>query len=173
MRDRIKENVPPDELIRARFNAAERRSLFRLARSRELARRQRCVEYLWSGEGIRQNLPFFLEIADLLIPHRSEKVRWGMLCVLGDFAESSPEALWPLVLKWGSAASEDIRMGVACCILEHILEFHFTRYFQRAKEEIERGNRRFTLTMSTCYKIGQAEKPRNAQALDRFLAAVT
>jgi len=91
---------------------------------------------------------------------------------LGEYAESHPEAIWPLVVKWGSARIEDIRSGIACCVLEHILEYQFSPFFGRAKAIIERGNGRFADTLSRCWNFGQAERPENAQNLDGFLRGI-
>jgi hypothetical protein len=53
-----------------------------------------------------------------------------------------------------------------------MLEDHFREYFSRAKAAILEGNRRFAFTLGLCYKLGQAKKPRNANALDDFLASL-
>ena len=173
-KNRISRRVPPIELCGIRFSQTERRSLYALARSRDVRDRRLCLEYLWCGAGVYHNRRFIFDIANYLIPDRSQRVRWGMLLLLGDhYAESHPKQLWPLVAKWGSVGNEDIRAGVACCILENILEYHFCRYFCVAKRLIEKGNRRFGLTLTYCWKLGQAAKPRNAHALDAFLHTLT
>jgi hypothetical protein len=64
-------------------------------------------------------------------------------------------------------------VGVACCILEYILEYHFSPYFDRARWLVERGNRRFRLTLAYCWKLGQAAEPGSAKAMDLFVATLT
>jgi hypothetical protein len=89
--------------------------------------------------------------------------------ILGDYAESHPEQLWSLVLKWGTVPNRNIRVDVACFILEHILQYHFVPYFDRAVAYIEQGNRRFAYTLACCYKFGEAKLPENSARFDAFV----
>ena len=73
-----------------------------------------------------------LKKLDADLGSQDEDVRWQAAIALGELCESEPELIWPLVLKWGSSENEDVRDAVATCMLEHILEFHFVKYFGKA-----------------------------------------
>lgn len=179
-RNRIEEGASPQDCEKHHYNVAEQNSLRRLAASPNIADAKLCFDYLFAAseftfdEGdFNRNGLLIVELADALIPSRSNRIRWGTLSLLSPFCESHPEQLWPLVVKWGPVRSEDIRGGVACCVLEHILEYNFRAYFERCKQIILSGNKRFVLTLSTCAKFGQAEEPVNSAAFDAFLASVS
>jgi hypothetical protein len=167
--NRIDAGISPDDFPFSRFSPLERESLRKLATSRRVEERRLCVDYLWLGIEHPQNYRFIVEICDILIPDKSQYVRWQTLLLVGRFAEHRPELIWPLVVKWGSVKSEDIRQGIACCALEHIFEHHFTEYFKIATSLIKEGNHRFKQTLGACWKFGQTEKPKNAKAFDSLL----
>ena len=91
---------------------------------------------------------------------RSDDVRWQAAIALGNFAESNPEYIWPLVVKHGSRRHADVRMAIATCVLEHILEHHFNSFFPRV-ETWARQNRWFHETFQSCWQFGQSALPRN------------
>ena len=172
-RNRIKDGVPPDDLLGACFTKEELGSLRRLARSQDVGKRRVCVEYLQSGELDLRNRRLILDLLDSLIGDRSQYVRWGSLGMVGQFVESYPEDVWPIAVRWGSVRSRDIRGGIACCVLEHLLEYHFSVYFPRVKEIIKNGEKRFAYTLACCYKMGQAKQKDNARVLDGFIGYLT
>ena len=88
--------------------------------------------------------------------------------MLGDYAGTHPKKLWLLVAKWGTVRNYDIRRGIACCVLEHILEHHFDPYFDQSLAHIQHGNRRFAYTLAYCWKLGEAELPVNATRFNAF-----
>ena len=166
--NRIAAGINPIDLCHIRFSAAERRSLRRLYAHGDLRARRLCVDYLRDGAGVRANRRFIFEMCERLIPDRATHLRWQALLILGRFAQSHPRELWPLVVKWGSDANEDIRTGVACCVLEHILEYyHFVEFFAEAKRVVLAGNRRFARTLSQCY---EPDLPRNGALFRKFVA---
>jgi hypothetical protein len=87
---------------------------------------------------------------------------------VGKFVRTEPEALWEFVERWGKHPSEDLRMAIATCLLEHLLEYHFNLLFPRV-ERLARTSNRFAETLNWCYKFGQAEEKRNSARLDRLL----
>lgn len=99
---------------------------------------------------------------------RSERRRWQAAIALGDFAASEPERIWQLVLKHGSRRCADVRMAIATCVLEHILEHHFDAFFPRVAEAA-RSNRWFWDTAQSCWLMGDAELPQNAATWDRLM----
>ena len=97
----------------------------------------------------------------------NEHARWQAAITLGEFAEPSPERIWPLVLKHGSRRQADARMAIATCVLEHILEYHFDAFFPRVSDAA-RTSRWFRETFRSCWRMGRAQSPRNARRWRRL-----
>jgi len=169
--NRILSSKSPSDLVHVRFNRSEQESLLRLYLRGDLRTRRLCVDYLRAGLGVRGNRRFILKMCDRMIPDRSTYIRWQALLMFGQHAERHPDEIWPSVLKWGTVQNRDIRQGVACCILEHVLEHHFDPYFDRALSHIACGHRRFAYTLAYCWRFGQAGSPLNAQRFDSFKRA--
>ena len=106
--------------------------------------------------------------AERLLASADEKERWTGAELLGEFAEPAPELVWPIVSCFGCSESEDIRSAVATCILEHILEYHFERYFPET-ERLARGDVRFADTVSRCWAFGETELPHNRTRFDALI----
>lgn len=98
-----------------------------------------------------------------------EKSIWKGAEALGEYVESYPEAIWPLVLVHGSSDNSVVRLAMATCVLEHILEHHFERYFSEMERRVNAGNHALRETLKSCWKFGQAEIPKNADRWDRLL----
>jgi hypothetical protein len=79
--------------------------------------------------------------------------------------------MWSFVLRWGCSEDEDLRMAIATCVLEHLLEHHFDTFISRV-EETARANRLFAETVSSCWRFGQSEEPGRAARLDRLTASL-
>jgi hypothetical protein len=93
--------------------------------------------------------------------------RWQAVIAVAEFIEAEPEAVWSFILRWGSSEDQDLRMAIATCALEHLLEHHFDAFISRV-EETARENRLFARTVSSCWKLGQSEEPDRAARLDRL-----
>ncbi len=162
----------PGDILGLRFTRAEGQTLLELARSRNAASRKRCVEWFSPGALNLQNLPVLLELADILLPDPNPNIRWRVLVDLSHFLEDQPEKIWPLIIEWGSVYNPDIRAGVALCLLEHLLGYHFEEFFEQSKQAIMNGNTRFIYTLRHCRKMGQAEFPENARCFDEFIESL-
>ena len=92
--------------------------------------------------------------------------RWQAIIAVGEFVESEPEAVWVFVRRWAGHAQEDLRMAVATCFLEHLLEYHFAAYFPRV-EELAAADPLFGDTFGGCAPFGQSSEPGN---VERFQA---
>lgn len=99
---------------------------------------------------------------------RHERTRWQAAIALGRLADSDPESVWTLVVRHGSRRHSDVRMAIATCVLEHLLEHHFDTFFPRVAATA-RSSRWFRNTFSSCYRFGQAELSRNARLWRRLL----
>lgn len=169
VKNRIADRVSPAAMRSVRFTPAERESLAALANSARAIDRKQCVRYLRAGVHHPANRRLLLELIHRLIPDRSPEVRWGGFQLLRTFVEASPEELWPLAVYWGSVKDRSIRAGVACFVLEHLLEYHFSLFFPRVLALIDGGNAEFAYTTACCLRLGQAEKPDNAKAFNRLV----
>lgn len=163
--NRIEARIRLNDLpTNVRFSRAERETLRRMYRGGNIRDRRYCAEALLAGCGVESNMRFIFKMCDEMIPDRADSVRWQALGILGRYPKTHPAELWPLVVKWGTSGVEDIRIGVACCLLEHVLEHHFAEYFPKAAAVAER-NARFLQVLSTCWPFGQTEFARNARRL--------
>ena len=111
-----------------------------------------------------------LERADTDLASPDEDTRWQAAIALGQFCETHPTAIWPLVEKWGSSEDEDTRTAIATCVLEHVLECHFEPFFAKTAKLIRQGNAPFADTFCGCWRLGQADQPANAAKFDRLKA---
>ena len=89
-----------------------------------------------------------------LVGHPDNDVRWQALIAVAGWIESDPEPVWEVVLEYGESEDEDMRMGVATVLLEHLLEHHFDAYFPRVRERIEAGAPGLKWTLSMCGRFG-------------------
>ncbi len=97
--------------------------------------------------------------------------RWQAISAVGEFIDREPEAVWSFIKRWGGSANGDLRAAIATCLLEHLLENHFDRFFERV-ERAARADRLFADMVCTCWKFGQAGEPERAARFDRLLAAL-
>jgi hypothetical protein len=92
--------------------------------------------------------------------------RWQAIIRVGEFIESEPEAVWAFVVRWGKHAQTDLRMAVATCLLEHLLDAHFEMMLPRVREAAM-GSVRFAKTLEACWSFGRAGAVGNWQRVER------
>ncbi len=100
-------------------------------------------------------------------PEGETDPRWQAIIAVAEFIESDPEAVWSFVLRWGCSEDEDLRMAIATCVLEHLLEHHFDHFISRV-EDAARDDDAFASTVQSCWKFGKSEEPIRAARLDRL-----
>jgi hypothetical protein len=93
--------------------------------------------------------------------------RWQAIIRVGTFSDSHPELIWEFARRWGKHAQSDLRMAVATCLLEHLLEHHFETLFLRVRREALTSVR-FADTLTSCWPFGVAALPRNAARMQRL-----
>lgn len=108
-----------------------------------------------SGRGDRR--PADLQRARAWIGHADNDVRWQALIAVGDWIETDPEAVWEVVLEHGRSEDDDMRAGVACVLLEHLLEHHHEAYFPKLRAAIERDPRLLGATLRICSRFGETD----------------
>lgn len=114
-----------------------------------------------------------IERAEELLARGGEKARWDGAELLGEFVESAPELVWPVAVCFGSSDDEDVRAAIATCVLEHVFEYHFERYFPEAERLVAAGNFRFAQTVSLCWAFGQTEHPTNRSRFDALRTRIS
>jgi len=85
---------------------------------------------------------------------------WQTIITVGEYIECEPHEVWRFIRKWGEYPDKDIRMAVATCLLEHLLEYHFEEFFSLVKKACEES-RLFADTFSMCSEFGQTEQREN------------
>jgi hypothetical protein len=104
--------------------------------------------------------------------HSGRRRPSGPCCfAVAEFIESDPEAVWCFILRWACSEDEDLRMAIATCALEHLLEHHFDVFISRV-EGAARSNPLFAQTVSSCWKFGESRDPSRAARLDRLVASL-
>lgn len=94
------------------------------------------------------------------ISKERQRARWQAIGRVADFIETHPEEVWSFVDKWGRSRSKDVRMAVSTCLLEHLLEHWFDRFFPRIEDAV-RSDHKFADTFSYCWEFGQTERAEN------------
>jgi hypothetical protein len=97
--------------------------------------------------------------------------RWQAIIRVGEFVEAEPEPVWSFILRWGSSSDDDLRMAIATCVLEHLLEYHFDDFISRV-EKAAAADRLFGDMVSCCWKFGRAETVGRAARFDRLLEII-
>ena len=107
--------------------------------------------------------------ADALLPGKpveeGQDPRWQAIIAVGEYVESDPEQVWAFIRRWGGHPQEDLRDAIATCLLEHLLESDFERYFARV-EERALAEPLFGDMFLRCWQIGMANQPGNAQRFE-------
>jgi len=104
--------------------------------------------------------------ADALLPgepaDERQDPRWQAIIAVGAFIESEPQPVWEFIRRWGDHAQEDLRVAVATCLLEHLLEHHFATYFPRV-EAMALAKPLFGDMFLRCWQLGRCVEPDNAK----------
>jgi hypothetical protein len=124
------------------------------------------------AQGVQVTVQEAIAAAEQLLPGHPapegvEDARWQAIIEIGSFVPPEPEAIWPFVLKWGSHEDDDVRAAISTCLLEDLLEYHFSLIFPRV-ETAARSSAWFAKTTLQCWKFGQAKDPKNAESFDRL-----
>jgi hypothetical protein len=98
-------------------------------------------------------------------PHSTR--RWQAVILIGEFIEQEPSAVWDFIAKWGCHRRTDLSVAIAVCLLEHLLEHHFTKFFPKVRK-LALTNRYFAMTYRGVWKFGQSKMPANSAKLDRL-----
>ena len=118
-----------------------------------------------------------IEAAEALLPGEAapddeQDPRWQAIIEVSEFIPSDPDAVWAFTVKWGVHDNEDLRIAIATCLLEHLLEQHFDMIFPRV-EKLAMENAHFARTFTMSWKFGRSEIPANSKRFDKLERACT
>ena len=102
----------------------------------------------------------YFDLARKMVEDTTNNCRWQALIVIGEFIETDPEAVWPVVCRYGVSEDDDMRAGVATVLLEHLLEHHQDSY----AEEVERLSAEsplFADTRDRCWDFSKHPQTRS------------
>lgn len=145
-----------DEIAYIAFNKKERDYIELLASSPRAKDRELALDYIDTSSDVLKNLNFILKIADLLVPDRNNNIRWRTLGLVENFIRDYPSKVWPFVVKYGGVSNKDIRAGVGCCLLEHMLQYHYSKYLPET-EKLLYLNKNYIDTFKYCWYFGNEE----------------
>ena len=86
---------------------------------------------------------------------------------VADHIPELPLQVWAFTAKWGCHDDREIRIAVAVCVLEHLLELHFDRCLPLVAD-LALTNSHFADTFLGCSQFGQAELPHNQTKWDNL-----
>jgi len=115
-----------------------------------------------------------IRVAESLLPGNGpitveSDPRWVALLAVREYVVEEHEAIWEFVSRYGCYNQEVVRHGIAVCLLQELLAFHFGVYFQKVVRLV-RENKRFADTFARCTRWGEGEEPGNAEAFDDLMA---
>jgi hypothetical protein len=146
----LKKTLDAAKQVRREYSVSELTSLSKSNDARErlfaLAIMRRQIKYCDSAVHFGMARP--------LIRDSDNNCRWQALVLISEFLESDPAKVWSIVREFGNSEDEDMRMGVATLLLEHLLEIDFKTYFTKVRDEIKSGKRRFINTLELCSCFG-------------------
>jgi hypothetical protein len=91
--------------------------------------------------------------------------------VVGEFVESDPASVWAFVRRWGISSDDDLRMAIATCVMEDLLEYHFDDIISRV-EEAALADHRFGDMVSHSWKLSESEEPSRAARFDALVRSI-
>ena len=104
-------------------------------------------------------------------PEGENDPRWRAIIEVGEYIETDPEPIWAFVDRWGRSDDADLRMAIATCLLEHLLEHHFDLIFPRMERAVLES-REIADCFSRTWPHGQTELPNNRARFDALKASI-
>jgi hypothetical protein len=104
----------------------------------------------------------YYSLAKSLVPDSDNNCRWQSLIVISELVEVQPELAWEVVSKFGNSNDADMRMAIACVLLEHLIDYDFDTYFTKVRELIHSGRYKFIDTLESCsfFEISEVKRKK-------------
>jgi hypothetical protein len=156
---------PKETLIRAQEIASRCASkteseVTALARSNQVSDRLVALMIMQTRASEHHSIRPYLDTARRLIHDADNNCRWQALILVGEGIAREPELVWEVISEEGSFYDDDMRMGVATILLEHLLNEHFEDYFPLVCERVLSGDEHFAKTVKSCWISDPTHKKR-------------
>jgi hypothetical protein len=104
----------------------------------------------------------YYSLAKSLVSDSDNNCRWQSLIVISELVEAQPELVWEVVSKFGNSNDTDMRMAIACLLLEHLIDYDFDTYFTKVRALIHKGRHKFIDTLESCsfFEISEVKRKR-------------
>lgn len=110
-----------------------------------------------------------VEAAERILPGEASSEdrdpRWQAVIAVADYIDTDPEPVWAFASRWGASPDEDLRIAIATCVLEHLLEHHFETIFPRVESACD-DDPRFADCFARCWSFGQTNDPEHRRRFD-------
>ena len=97
--------------------------------------------------------------------------RWKSIIAVGDYIPSDPIPVCDFAMKWARRRGRDLQAALHCCLIEHLLEYHFDLVFPRMRKAARENARiaeGFIDLWQSPFQFGQATDPKNVARLRRL-----
>lgn len=89
----------------------------------------------------------FLPLARKLVADPDNDCRWQALFVVAESLGDHVDEVWDVVLEHGDTADKDMQAGVACVVLEHLLDEHFDELLPKLRVALREKSENFARTV--------------------------
>jgi hypothetical protein len=168
-----KRPTKPDALERA-LEEADRRAewcsieqIFQLGKSPDARERLLALAIARRRMELGDPPATYFQFARDLIDDPDNNCRWQAVIVVGESIDADPDAVWDVVNQFGDHADADMRMAIATCLLEHLLDKDFDSYFPKVRREILNGRSLMIDTLRSSW-FGERDDP-NFKKLQAFV----
>src|SRR5262249_41019656 len=93
----------------------------------------------------------FFPLARELVADPDNTCRWQALIVVSESIETHPGEVWRVVVEHAHSPDEDMRAGVACVVLEHLIDLQFDVMLPWLRAELLKGSETFAQTVDMCW----------------------
>ena len=92
-------------------------------------------------------------------------LRWQAIIGVGEFVASDPLEVWEFTRRWAAIEDDDLRSALATCLLEHLLEHHFSEMFPRVSDAAA-SDPGVAALVTKCWALGAAAEPYNVRRFE-------
>ena len=111
----------------------------------------------------------YLDLATKLIEDSNNDCRWQALILTKDYMEKEAAAVWAIIFRHAGSEDEDMRMGIACCLLEHMNWTRFDAFLRRLKRLVQKCGPNAKDTISHCWFDDM--NPRQQKLVSRLVGS--
>lgn len=116
-----------------------------------------------------------IAIAESILPGKKAPpgqidLRWQAVILVGAYIETHPVEVCDFAIRWLKHRSRDLQSAINCCLIEHLLEYHFDLLFPRIRGAALKDPKvaEHFYPYSPYFQFGQAELPKNVARLKRL-----